>query len=338
MKKKIGMRGTCVLVNTFNYALELINSKISRADLFEKALIYVDKNQYIDFVELQRMNLNKDESVLVAENITFEVEDTLYDRCVKRVKEFFPDTRITHPFVVRMILNAYISYLEEKIELEKRLIPNEEASYVTSSGKRMLKAVDGYGDERKKKAEEQSNRTPLSFSKVILHVNELMDKISGKCTSRIDYLELDGKQNIVIDNVIVAVGLEWQDPVYDKIAGYYTYYDHKYEKISKEFNSIDASDLIYVRFTKDGYIGVVGDSFDINFDMQTSSGKLLHHVNKEWNKDIVLIIPLPSTITNPNYYERKNIRKKIETALGEYLIEKGNPIIDFYSHNNFVEN
>jgi predicted lipase len=82
-----------------------------------------------------------------------------------------------------------------------------------------------------------------------------------------------------------------------------------------------------LKFTTDGYLGVVAGSFDINFSYEKTAGRLVNSVGKVWDETFVLIFPLTKDILNG--------RKKtdIETAVGNYLIDKGVPIIDFYSHN-----
>lgn len=82
--------------------------------------------------------------------------------------------------------------------------------------------------------------------------------------------------------------------------------------------------LIWMKFTIDGYLGVVAASDDINFDMTNTSGKIISHLNKQWKQDFVLVFPLP------NIGDKE--RSDIECGIGNYLIDKGVPILDFYSH------
>lgn len=105
------------------------------------------------------------------------------------------------------------------------------------------------------------------------------------------------------------------------------------------------------KFTKDGYVGVVATSDDINFDVPNSSsdydkkhkvyntylkkwedkwvynssGIIIHKLGKQWDESFVLIFPLKNI---PQGYGRGDV----ERAVGNLLIEKGVPILDFYSH------
>lgn len=125
-----------------------------------------------------------------------------------------------------------------------------------------------------------------------------------------------------------------------------------YKKIKIENALADERDIVWMKFTKNGYLGVVAKSNDINFDIplgvsdydkkewkynsylkkqelvwkNNSSGILVHQLGQEWDTSFILVFPL---INIPDGYDRGDI----ETAIGNYLINKGVPIIDFYSHN-----
>ena len=114
-----------------------------------------------------------------------------------------------------------------------------------------------------------------------------------------------------------------------------------YSRIKAEFDLEDERDLVWIKFTKDGYVGVVATSNDVNFDipqssheydkkhivynpyskeyeetwLHNSSGILVHKLGKEWNTDFVLIFPLKNI---PKGYKRADI----EEAVGNLLIEK----------------
>ena len=115
----------------------------------------------------------------------------------------------------------------------------------------------------------------------------------------------------------------------------------------------DIRDIIWLKFTSDGFLGVVAVSNDINFEIPKnaqeydvkikkynsyrkkeeyvwkypSSGILVHQLEKRWDESFVLIFPLP------NLHKTGYTRDSVERAVGNYLIDKGVPIIDFYSHN-----
>lgn len=125
-----------------------------------------------------------------------------------------------------------------------------------------------------------------------------------------------------------------------------------YNKIKQDYALTDERDLVWLKFTADGYLGVVAASNDINFDIPESqadynlkktvldpytgleksvwahntSGIIVHTLGKKWDTSFVLLFPLPNM---PKGLDRS----KAERAVGNYLIAKGVPILDFYSHN-----
>lgn len=116
-----------------------------------------------------------------------------------------------------------------------------------------------------------------------------------------------------------------------------------YERIPEYKELKDKKDIVWMKFTKQKYLVVVAISKDINFDIPESSevydvkkgkdrwryntsGIIIHHLNMEWDESFVLFFPL---INIPS----GKTRKDIEMAIGNYLIDKGVPILDFYSHN-----
>lgn len=165
-------------------------------------------------------------------------------------------------------------------------------------------------DFRFKKAEEQAQMTPVSIDTVIGHINQFLEAIGiDKCKSPV--IKMNG------------TGVD-------------------YKKIKQENNLEDERDIIWLKFTTDGFLGVVATSNDINFIMPESSnvynekqhktwvyntsGILVHYVNKKWDESFALVFPLKN---KPSKYRRGDI----ERAVGNYLIDKHVPIIDFYSHN-----
>lgn len=128
--------------------------------------------------------------------------------------------------------------------------------------------------------------------------------------------------------------------------------DINYSEIKEQLGLKDRRDIIWMKFTADGYLGVVATSDDINFDIPSSckdydkkvkiydkfednykykwvhnsSGILVHKLKKCWDVSMVLVFPLI------NIPEGKN-RGDVECAVGNFLISKGVPILDFYSHN-----
>ena len=117
--------------------------------------------------------------------------------------------------------------------------------------------------------------------------------------------------------------------------------DIDYSKIKLEYGLNDERDIVWKKFTEDGYLGVVAMSNDINYDIpkqeefrdlitlkkkHNSSGIIIQMLGKKWNEKFVLIFPLRSK-------DRKISRRDIECGVGNYLIFNNVPILDFYSHN-----
>lgn len=126
-----------------------------------------------------------------------------------------------------------------------------------------------------------------------------------------------------------------------------------YEHIQEKNKLVSPKDIVWMKFTESGHLGVVATSNDVNFDIpsnscdydikewrynpykrknelvwkHTTSGILIHQLGENWNTSFVLVFPLRNI---PSGYERGDI----ERAVGNYLISNGKvPIIDFYSHN-----
>lgn len=117
--------------------------------------------------------------------------------------------------------------------------------------------------------------------------------------------------------------------------------DVDYSKIKLDYELHDARDIVWMKFTEDGYLGVVAMSNDINYDIpeqdefqdlttlkkkRNSSGIIIQKLNKKWNEEFVLIFPIKSK-------DGKISRSDIECGIGNYLIYNRVPILDFYSHN-----
>lgn len=126
-----------------------------------------------------------------------------------------------------------------------------------------------------------------------------------------------------------------------------------YTLIKKEFELDDEKDIVWIKLTEDGYVGVIAVSNDLNFDIPpndsvyddkvwkyneytkknelvwkyNSSGILVHKLNKKWDESLVLVFPLRK-LNEKGGHSRHNI----EMAIGNYLIEQNVPIIDYYSH------
>lgn len=180
-----------------------------------------------------------------------------------------------------------------------------------------------YGDrERFDIAKKQRDKSAVPISDIITLVNDLLDTIGIKT--------VDEKQ----------VRLNPKDV--------------KYDEIKKKHNLPDERDIVWLKFTKSGYVGVVAVSNDVGFDCPqyeseyndrikvynkyrkcyeekwkySTSGILVHSVGEEWDDSYVLVFPLESKEGTCLYS-----RQEIEIAIGNYLEKNNVPIIDYYSHN-----
>lgn len=117
----------------------------------------------------------------------------------------------------------------------------------------------------------------------------------------------------------------------------------KYSKIWENIKNSEGRnkrDIVWLKFTRNGVVEVVGTSCDIFFDEERSSTeKLMNELRErlndktdEWYKGLetddkeVLIFPLRNI---PNELGRADI----ESGIGNYLISKGVPILNYFSHN-----
>ena len=122
------------------------------------------------------------------------------------------------------------------------------------------------------------------------------------------------------------------------------------KNIKTTFDGLTSNaDIVWMKFTKDGYVGVIACSNDINFDIPpnseaydeqkvingkiswkyATSGILVHSVDKTWDTDFVLVFPL---IGLKEGKEGTKQRHDIENGIGNYLISQDIPIIDYFSH------
>ena len=219
------------------------------------------------------------------------------------------------------------------LELEKLFTKDEKAFYDNKKGGKGFRGVNGIDTTRKNKAIEQAKLHPIPYLCVFSLVNDCLELIrmnNGHKEKNIqcDCINLDGIQQEILDNGIIVKDLKWEVCKYDKNLKRYTYWDPKYDVIKEKFNLNKANDLVWLKFTNKGHLGVVAKSFDINFNTNNSSGTLVKQVGAEWDDSFVYIFPLTDDILG----NRKS--GDIELVIGNYLISKGVPIIDFYSHNN----
>lgn len=184
--------------------------------------------------------------------------------------------------------------------------------------------------------------------------NRCCQSVHGKSYVRYNEAKKQAESKATDKETIIKYTLDYLNRVGIKTTGNPKYENPKridYDKIQEEFQLNDRGDLVWMKFTKDGYLGVVAVSDDVNFDMpedcseydktqivynsykkrtekdwvHNSAGIIVHKLGKEWDEAFVLIFPLREL---PDDYTRSDV----ETAIGNMLIEKNVPILDFYSH------
>lgn len=219
-----------------------------------------------------------------------------------------------------------------KKEFNKYFIPNDEASWVNTDGERRLVAAISYRGKktkRNKMAHDQSALPTVPVEQIISYVNELLDALKdGEREFNLTEIELDGINHKVIGNCIIVENCKWKETIWNGT------YDKKYDVIKEKFDLNSVWDIVWLKFSRvpnsdERYLGVVALGNDINFSYDSSAGKLLTEVGQEWDESFVCIFPLTKKILK---YKK---RREIETGVGNYLVDKGVPIIDYYSHNNF---
>lgn len=186
---------------------------------------------------------------------------------------------------------------------------------------------------RKTMACNQANNPPVQLSKILEYVNEFLnciEDLKGEVCemSQKDKITLDWKEHDVIGKGIIVKECKWIIPIWDETAKRYSVWEPKYSLIQKKFGLSHTKNILWLKFTKSGHLGVVARGMDINFDYNRTSGKLIREIGELWDESFVLIFPLTDLMLK----EREDA-SKIEIAVGNYLISKNVPIIDFYSHN-----
>ncbi|HHW70201.1 MAG TPA: hypothetical protein GX392_02505 [Clostridiales bacterium] len=188
-------------------------------------------------------------------------------------------------------------------------------------GRKYWQSVHGKSYSRYNKSVKEIQKPTVPKDKIIEYINELLETIGVK-----------------------SVEYPIMNPA-----------DINYESLQRDFELDDIGDIVWIKFTTDGFVGVVAVSNDINFDIPTSSaeydekvwkydnntkkkvqswkynssGILVHKLKKEWDRSFVLVFPLSKLKTSCKY-----TRHEIEMAIGNYLTKGKNvPIIDYYSHN-----
>ena len=193
--------------------------------------------------------------------------------------------------------------------------------------------------ERFDKAEEQLNKAPKTVDEIINLTNSFLQSNGLKPVDNPKFTSFsvgNGRQGY---RTVVGIN---DGELENKIN------DH-FGLVENPLN--DSKHVIWMKFAKNGQLGVVAASNDYNFDIPpssdvydettngkpkckcnkwtkwkyTTSGIILHKLNLEWDESFLLIFPLHG-IEN---IQRRNL---IEKGIGNFLLKNDVPIIDFYSH------
>ncbi len=192
-------------------------------------------------------------------------------------------------------------------EYLKWIMPSVENRSVSHSEFRFMKAV------------EQAEMKPTSLEDIIEFVNIFLDNIGMDTTKKMNF-NPEFRPEIPLGKGIRRIN---------------------YAKIKETNHLKDKNDIVWIKFTRGGYISVIGTSCDISFSKwaqtHTTAGRISMYLTEhlpsghrsddfEWDDRFVLIFPLKKIPNNLN-------RSDIESGIGNYLIHRGVPILDFYSHN-----
>lgn len=210
--------------------------------------------------------------------------------------------------------------------------------YNSKSNQYLLKGVRT-DNTRKLKAIEQAELEAVPLKQVYAYINECLElvrKSNGYMEeiTRENSIALDGKEHRILNNGIIIKDLKWTAPDWKTRK-----FDEKYSIIQKTFGLQRETDLLWFKFTKAGKVAVVASSCDINWDYTLSSGILVKETGGELDDSFVLAFPLTQemirTKADPNSYCRKYSVSDLELIVGNYLISKGVPIVDYYSHMGY---
>ena len=195
---------------------------------------------------------------------------------------------------------------------------------------------------RNEKAVKQASFNAIPFGKVYAYINDFLELIREdngflEKNFKIDTIMLGDKEHTIIDNGIIIRDNNWISPNWN--GKNYVVYDKKHDVIQDKFSLERVSDLLWFKFTDKGHLAVVASSCDINWDNNLSCGILVNEVGEVFDTSFVFVFPLTKqmirTKTEPNSFYRKYSSEDLELAVGNYLIDKGVPIIDYYSHMGY---
>lgn len=210
----------------------------------------------------------------------------------------------------------------------------------------LLKGVRCPNDRtRNDKAAEQAALDPVPLGMVYFYINAFLRLIKEDNgykdeNIKLDSIKLDGTDHVIVDNgITIRDNNNWLLPHWDETKKIYDIYDPKYDVIKSYFALERVSDLLWFKFTDKGHLAVVASSCDINWKDDTSCGFLVNEIGEKLDSSFAFVFPLTPqmfrTKAETNILFRKYTVSDIELAVGNYLIDKGVPIIDYYSHMGY---
>ena len=221
--------------------------------------------------------------------------------------------------------------------------------YNEAEKKYRLKDLD-HETTRVDKALEQAKMKPVSHFKVYFHINDFLELISKENgreekNQRRASIKIGNTEHPIIDNGIFIYYEnekkyeEWRT-VFNNTKKTYDFIDPKYNDIKNGFKIEGALNLLWFKFTEKGHLAVVAKGIDINWKYNNTSGKLVKAVNDYLDESFVFAFPITKEMLPYNHMEKgreesiKDLMNYLERGVGNYLIDKGVPIIDYYSHMN----
>lgn len=101
--------------------------------------------------------------------------------------------------------------------------------------------------------------------------------------------------------------------------------------------------IIWVQFVKGGHVAVVGAGKDIGFPKgKRGTWSIIKDVDGvQWETSEVIIVPIrgldAGSVGIKNVDNVLKCRNGVEHCIGDYLIDNGVPILNFYQHKNYSD-
>lgn len=95
--------------------------------------------------------------------------------------------------------------------------------------------------------------------------------------------------------------------------------------------------LIFIQFTENGHIAVVGAGEDISFSYNYATGSILKEIGEEWDKEELIVITIEDleSVGLKNVTNVLRCRNGMENYVGDYLVTHGFPVLNNDQHWNY---